>query len=55
VSILGEIPENERMNALRELYDALKPGGIVSITEIFPDPIISAGRSRFTGLGPRDS
>lgn len=35
-TVLGEIPDREA--ALRECYKALKPGGILSITEIFPDP-----------------
>jgi ubiquinone/menaquinone biosynthesis C-methylase UbiE len=38
VTVLGEIPENERSAALQEIYDSLKPGGILSITEVFPDP-----------------
>ena len=33
---LGEIPD--RPAALRCCYDALKPGGRLSITELFPDP-----------------
>jgi ubiquinone/menaquinone biosynthesis C-methylase UbiE len=35
-TVLGEIPD--RQAALREIFAALKPGGILSITEIFPDP-----------------
>ena len=35
-TVLGEIPDREA--ALRQCYAALKPGGILSITEIFPDP-----------------
>jgi ubiquinone/menaquinone biosynthesis C-methylase UbiE len=38
ITVLGEIPESERSAALQEIYDALKPGGILSITEVFPDP-----------------
>jgi predicted methyltransferase len=34
--VLGEIPDREA--ALRQCYEALKPGGKLSITEIFPDP-----------------
>jgi len=36
VTVLGEIPE--RLDAMRELFDALKPGGILSITEVIFDP-----------------
>lgn len=35
-TVLGEIPDREA--ALRQCYTALKPGGVLSITEIFPDP-----------------
>jgi SAM-dependent methyltransferase len=36
VTVLGEIHEQEA--ALKEIYDALKPGGILSVTEIIFDP-----------------
>jgi ubiquinone/menaquinone biosynthesis C-methylase UbiE len=36
VTVLGEIPD--RVSALREIRDSLKPGGLLSITEVFPDP-----------------
>lgn len=36
VSVLGEVPN--RGAALKEIFDALKPGGILSITEIITDP-----------------
>jgi ubiquinone/menaquinone biosynthesis C-methylase UbiE len=36
VMALGEIPDQGA--ALREILDALKPGGVLSITEVFPDP-----------------
>jgi ubiquinone/menaquinone biosynthesis C-methylase UbiE len=36
VTVLGEIPD--KAAALREIYRALKPGGILSITEALPDP-----------------
>jgi len=35
-TLLGEIPS--RKAALQECHRVLKPGGILSITEIFPDP-----------------
>jgi ubiquinone/menaquinone biosynthesis C-methylase UbiE len=35
-TVLGEIPNREA--ALRQCYAALKPGGTLCITEIFPDP-----------------
>ncbi len=36
VSVLGEVPKQAA--ALREIYDALKPGGVLSITEVIFDP-----------------
>ena len=36
VTVLGEIPDQRA--ALREIYDALVPGGILSVTEIVFDP-----------------
>lgn len=36
VTVLGEIPNKHE--ALVEIYQALKPGGILSITELMPDP-----------------
>jgi len=36
VTVLGEIPD--RVNALREIQHSLRPGGILSVTEVFPDP-----------------
>jgi len=36
VTVLGEIPN--RQAALKEIFDALKPGGILSVTEIILDP-----------------
>ena len=36
VAVLGEIPNQEL--ALKEVFDALKPGGILSITETVFDP-----------------
>jgi ubiquinone/menaquinone biosynthesis C-methylase UbiE len=38
ITVLGEIPESERSAALEEIRDALQPDGILSITEVFPDP-----------------
>jgi ubiquinone/menaquinone biosynthesis C-methylase UbiE len=35
-TVLGEIPDREA--ALRQCYMAIRPGGRLSITEIFPDP-----------------
>ncbi len=34
--VLGEA--RDRAGALRELYGALRPGGVLSVTEIFGDP-----------------
>ena len=36
VTVLGEIPDREA--ALREIFGALKPGGMLAVTEIFADP-----------------
>lgn len=36
VSVLGEIPEKAR--AIDEIFGALKPGGILSVTEVIFDP-----------------
>ena len=36
VTVLGEIPEQEA--ALQEIYQALKPDGILSVTEVIFDP-----------------
>jgi len=36
VTVLGEIPDREA--ALRAIFDALKPGGFLSVTEIVFDP-----------------
>ena len=36
VTVLGEIPDRD--TALQEIYDALKPGGLLSVTEIIVDP-----------------
>ena len=36
VTVLGEIPDRE--SAFREIHRALKPGGILSVTEIMFDP-----------------
>jgi ubiquinone/menaquinone biosynthesis C-methylase UbiE len=36
VTVLGEIPD--RLGALCEIRAALKPGGVLSLTEVFPDP-----------------
>jgi len=36
VTVLGEVPD--RKNLLKEIHQALKPGGILSVTEVLPDP-----------------
>jgi ubiquinone/menaquinone biosynthesis C-methylase UbiE len=38
VCVLGEIPENRRLVAMKEIFNVLKPAGILSITEIICDP-----------------
>jgi ubiquinone/menaquinone biosynthesis C-methylase UbiE len=42
VAVLGEIPDQRA--ALQELFDALKPGGILSVTEIIFDPHFQSRR-----------
>jgi ubiquinone/menaquinone biosynthesis C-methylase UbiE len=42
VTVLGEIPDREA--ALREVFDALAPGGILSITELVFDPHFQSQR-----------
>ncbi len=45
VTVLGEIPDQGK--ALTEILDALKPGGILSVTEVIADPHFqSAGTVR---------
>jgi ubiquinone/menaquinone biosynthesis C-methylase UbiE len=36
VTVLGEVPD--KLAALREIHGALRPGGLLSITEVLPDP-----------------
>lgn len=36
VSVLGEIPDQRA--AMKEIHDSLKPGGILSVTEVIFDP-----------------
>jgi len=36
VTVLGEIAKP--LPALREIFQALRPGGVLSITEVLPDP-----------------
>jgi ubiquinone/menaquinone biosynthesis C-methylase UbiE len=36
VTVLGEIPDREA--AMQEIASALRPGGLLSITEVLPDP-----------------
>ena len=36
LTVLGEIPN--RKDALKEIWTSLKPGDILSVTEVLPDP-----------------
>jgi ubiquinone/menaquinone biosynthesis C-methylase UbiE len=38
VTVLGEIPAARRAAALAEIHRALRPGGVLSVTELLPDP-----------------
>ena len=57
VTVLGEIPEQE--TALKEIFAALKPGGILSVTEVIFDPHFQgrklvrrvAGKAGFREIG----
>lgn len=55
VTVLGEIPDRDR--AIAHLRDALRPGGVLSFTEVFGDPHYQryadlARRCRAAGLEP---
>jgi 2-polyprenyl-3-methyl-5-hydroxy-6-metoxy-1,4-benzoquinol methylase len=43
VTVLGELPDRE--TALREIFAALKPGGILSVTEVIFDPHFQSRQS----------
>lgn len=43
VTVLGEIPNREA--ALREMFETLKPGGILSVTEVIFDPHFQSRRT----------
>jgi SAM-dependent methyltransferase len=49
-AVLGEIPDQE--TALREIFDALKPGGVLAITEVIADPHFQR-RDRVLALASR--
>ncbi len=52
VTVLGEIPD--KAGALREIHDALRPGGVLSVTEVLPDPhyqTVSRVRALANGAG----
>jgi ubiquinone/menaquinone biosynthesis C-methylase UbiE len=36
VTVLGEVPD--KLSALQEIFRALRPGGVLSVTEVLPDP-----------------
>ncbi|PSR34313.1 MAG: hypothetical protein C7B46_06200 [Sulfobacillus benefaciens] len=38
ITMLGEVPANERVTALQEMARVLKPGGFGIVTEFWPDP-----------------
>lgn len=43
VTVLGEIPDRE--GAMQTIYDALAPDGILSVTELIPDPHFQTRRT----------
>ena len=50
VTVLGEVPDREA--AMRALYSALKPGGLLSVTELIIDPDYQS-RTQVRNLGQR--
>ncbi len=49
VAVLGEIPDKD--GALRELYRVLRRGGVLSISEMLPDPDYSLKRTTIARAG----
>jgi SAM-dependent methyltransferase len=49
VTVLGEIPD--QVAALKEVYGALKPGGILSVTEVIFDPHFQGRESVLRAAG----
>jgi len=50
VTVLGEIPAADRLPAFEEIHRALHPGGVLSVTELLPDPHFQS-RAAVTRLG----
>ncbi|QQK80087.1 class I SAM-dependent methyltransferase [Salicibibacter cibi] len=46
VTVLGEIPDRDA--ALKEIYDTLKPGGILTVTEVIFDPHFQSRKTVLT-------
>jgi ubiquinone/menaquinone biosynthesis C-methylase UbiE len=51
-SVLGEVPEQAREPMLREIFDSLKPGGVLAVVESKPDPHFQAAQD-VADLGKR--
>jgi ubiquinone/menaquinone biosynthesis C-methylase UbiE len=45
VTVLGEIPD--RITAFKEIFECLKPGGLLSITEVIADPHFQTRKNVF--------
>jgi ubiquinone/menaquinone biosynthesis C-methylase UbiE len=50
VTVLGEIPD--KTTALKEIFESLKPGGLLSITEVIADPHFQTRKSVLAVTGP---
>jgi ubiquinone/menaquinone biosynthesis C-methylase UbiE len=50
VTVLGEIPD--KITAMKEFFECLKPGGLLSITEVIADPHFQTRKNVLAVTGP---